>query len=184
MGEINFSDKELLEQFRNEDSGNIAFSLIVKKYQRKLYYVCRRIVLNHDDANDVIQEAFINIWKALPQFRQDAKLYTWMYRIVMNEALFFLKQKKADQNVRFDEIDPQLAEQLVDDPYFRGDEIQLLLQKAILTLHEREGLVFNMKFFEHMKDEEIAEVLEITEGAVRSHYHLSSKKIEKYLKTH
>ena len=175
-----YSDKELLEQFRNEATRNYAFNLLVRKYQQKLYWHIRRIVIDHDDANDVIQNTFIKIWKALDNFKEDSQLYTWLYRIATNESLTFLKQKKAF--VSFDEVSYGLANSLQDDSFFKGDEIQKRLQLAILTLPEKQRIVFNMKYFDEMKYEEMSQVLETSVGALKASYHHAVTKIEEYIK--
>lgn len=175
-----YSDKELLEQFRSEETRNYAFNLIVHKYQKKLYWHIRRIVIDHDDANDVIQNTFIKVWKSLANFKENSQLYTWLYRIATNESITFLKQKKAF--VSFDDVSYGLSNSLSDDNYFKGDEIQKKLQMAILTLPEKQRIVFNMKYFDEMKYNEMSQVLETSVGALKASYHHAVIKIEEYLK--
>lgn len=175
-----YADKELLDQFRNEATRNYAFNLLVRKYQKKLYWHIRRIVIDHDDANDVIQNTFIKVWKALDNFKEDSQLYTWLYRIATNESLTFLKQKKAF--VSFDDVSHGLSNSLQDDVFFKGDEIQKRLQLAILTLPEKQRIVFNMKYFDEIKYEEMAIILETSVGALKASYHHAVKKIEEYIK--
>ncbi|MCC6691699.1 MAG: sigma-70 family RNA polymerase sigma factor [Bacteroidia bacterium] len=175
-----YSDKELLEQFRSEETRNSAFNLIVHKYQKKLYWHIRRIVIDHDDANDVIQNTFIKVWKSLANFKENSQLYTWLYRIATNESITFLKQKKAF--VSFDDVSYGLSNSLSDDNYFKGDEIQKKLQVAILTLPEKQRIVFNMKYFDEMKYNEMSQVLETSVGALKASYHHAVIKIEEYLK--
>jgi len=175
------SDKELLEQFRNPDSRNFAFNLIVRKYQKRVYWHIRRIVIDHDDADDVVQNTFIKVWKGLDNFKEDSQLFTWLYRIATNESLTFLKQKKAHLNVSFGDVEYSLSNSLTSDNYFNGDQVQKKLQLAILTLPEKQRIVFNMKYFEDMKYEEMSQVLETSVGALKASYHHAVKKIELYI---
>jgi len=175
------SDSELLEQFRNPDSRNYAFNLIVRKYQKRIYWHIRRIVIDHDDADDVVQNTFIKVWKGLDNFKEDSQLFTWLYRIATNESLTFLKQKKAHLNVSFGDVEYSLSNSLTSDNYFNGDQIQKKLQLAILTLPEKQRIVFNMKYFEEMKYEEMSQVLETSVGALKASYHHAVKKIELYI---
>jgi len=175
-----YSDKELLTLFKNIENRNYAFNLIVRKYQQKLYWHIRKIVIKHDDADDILQNTFIKVWKGLDGFREDSKLYTWLYRIATNESLTFLKQQKTKYLLPLVDYENQLKETLVSDHQFNGDEIQLKLQKAILSLPEKQRIVFNLKYFEEMKYEEMAEVLTTSVGALKASYHHAVKKIEKY----
>ncbi len=181
QGLEDYTDKELLEQFRDPKTTNYAFNLIVKKYSKRLYWHIRKIVIDHDDTNDVVQNTFIKIWKALGDFREDSQLFTWMYRIATNEALSFLKQKKTKFLVPFGDVERELSNSLSSDTHFTGDEIQKKLQKAILTLPTQQRLVFNMKYYDDLKYEEIAEILNLTVGGLKASYHHAVKKIEKYL---
>jgi RNA polymerase sigma-70 factor (ECF subfamily) len=176
-----FTDKELLEKFRDPKTSNYAFNLIVKKYSKRLYWHVRKIVIDHDDSNDVIQNTFIKVWKNLGEFREDSQLYTWMYRIATNEALSFLKQKKTKFLIPFGDVEHELSNTLTTENHFTGDEIQMKLQKAILTLPPQQRLVFNMKYYDDLKYEEIAEILNLTVGGLKASYHHAVKKIEKYL---
>lgn len=178
-----YSDKELLTLFRNKDNKNYAFNLIVRKYQKRLYWHIRKIVINHDDTDDVLQNTFIKVWKGLENFKQASQLYTWLYRIATNEALSFLKQKRTKYFfIPIGDVEKQLINTLKSDEYFNGDEIQLKLQKAILTLPEKQRIVFNMKYFDEMKYNKMAEILQTSVGALKASYHQAVKKIEKYLK--
>ncbi len=176
------TDQELLEQFRIEDSRSYAFNLLMRKYQQRLYWHVRKIVIDHDDANDVIQNTFIKVWKSLEGFREDSQLYTWLYRIATNESITFLNQKKKRFFIPFGDVEHELAGHLSNDVYFSGDRIQLKLQRAILKLPTQQRIVFNMKYFDGMKYEEISEVLKVTVGALKASYHHAVKKIEKYIK--
>jgi len=175
-----YSDKELLELFKETDKRNYAFNLIVRKYQQKLYWHIRKIVLKHDDTDDILQNTFIKVWKGLEGFREDSKLYTWLYRIATNESLTFLKQQKTKYLLPIIDYENQLSETLESDKYFNGDEIQLKLQKAILNLPEKQRIVFNLKYFEEMKYEDMSEILGTSVGALKASYHHAVKKIENY----
>ena len=174
-------DAVILEKFQNEKTRNEAFNLLLKKYQQKIYWHIRRMVVNHDDADDLVQDVFVKVWKNLAGFRADAQLYTWMYRIASNECITFLNRKKLKNNVPLDDVSFELAESLADSSYFDGDKAQAKLQKALLTLPEKQKLVFNMKYYDDMKYEEISEVLGTSVGALKSSFHLAVKKIEAYL---
>ncbi|MDI3527237.1 MAG: hypothetical protein PWR03_1420 [Tenuifilum sp.] len=177
----NQSDNELLVMFRNNDTKHYAFNLLVRKYQERLYWHVRKIVISHDDADDVIQNTFIKVWNALESFREDSQLYTWLYRIATNEALTFLKKKRTKFLLPLVDVEQTLSRTLESDPFFDGDETQLKLQKAILKLPEKQRIVFNMKYFEEMKYEEISEILGTSIGALKASYHHAVKKIEKFL---
>jgi RNA polymerase sigma factor (sigma-70 family) len=179
MGE--YSDKELLNMYRNGDSRSYAFNLIVRKYQERLYWHIRRIVIDHDDADDVVQNVFIKAWKGLTNFREEANMYTWLYRIATNESITFLKKKKKDLYVSLDESAHQAAIASTGQNYYSGDEIQLKLQQAILQLPDKQRLVFNMKYFEDKKYDEIAAILGTSVGALKASYHHAVKKLEKFL---
>ncbi len=140
----------------------------------------RKIVIDHDDTNDVVQNTFIKIWKALPNFRGDSKIYTWLYRIATNESITFLKKKRKHLFQSIDEVSHGLSSQ-IDGPYFDGDEIERKLQKAILTLPTKQRLVFNMKYFDELKYDEISEILGTSVGALKASYHHAKNKIEDYL---
>ena len=174
-------DAEILRKFQDEKTRNEAFNLLLKKYQQKLYWHIRRMVINHDDADDIVQDTFVKIWKNLPGFRSDAQLYTWMYRIATNECITFLNKKKQKNNIPLDDVAYELADTLADSTYFNGDKAQLKLQQAILTLPEKQRLVFNMKYFDDMKYEEMSDVLGTSVGALKASFHLAVKKIESFL---
>lgn len=179
-----FTDTEILRQFRNQETRNFAFNMLVRKYQQKIYWHIRRILIDHEDANDVVQNVFIKIWKSLDGFREDSQLFTWIYRIATNEAITFLNQRKKRFIIPFVDVEQSLSNSLHQDPLFTGDKIQLILQKAILKLPTQQRIVFNMKYFENMKYEEISEVLGVTVGALKASYHHAVKKIEKYVINH
>jgi len=175
-----YSDKELLELFRDAERRNFAFNLIIRKYQQKLYWHIRKMVIKHDDADDILQNTFIKVWKGLDGFREDSKLYTWLYRIATNESLTFLKQQKTKYLLPIADYENQLKETLESDENFNGDDIQIKLQKAILGLPEKQRIVFNMKYFDEIKYEEMSVILNTSVGALKASYHHAVKKIEKY----
>jgi RNA polymerase sigma factor (sigma-70 family) len=175
-------DAEILEKFSKEDSRHEAFNLLLNKYQQKVYWHIRRFVIDHDDTDDLVQEVFVKVWRSLDNFRNDSQLFTWLYRIATNESITFLNRKKLRNNISLD--DPsgyELAETLADSVYFDGDKAQMKLQKALLTLPEKQRLVFNMKYFDDLKYEEISEILGTSVGALKASFHIAVKKIEHYL---
>ena len=180
-----YSDKELLEQFRNPEGNNrhYAFNLLVKKYQSKLYYHVRRIVIDHDDANDLVQNTFIKVWKHLDNFREDSQLFTWLYRIATNECLGFLKQKKKRFFLPIGDVENELLDRLENSPSLNANKLELKLQKAILSLPEKQRLVFNMRYYDNMKYEEMSAVLGTSVGALKASYHLAAGKVEKIIKS-
>ncbi len=153
----------------------------MQDYQKPLYNHVRNIVLNHDDANDVLQNTFVKIFQNLKNFKGDSKLFTWMYRIATNEALTFLNQKAKKSGISSVELQNKAIENLKADIYFDGDEIQIKLQKAIALLPEKQQLVFKMKYFEDLKYEEISEILGTSVGALKASYHHAVKKIEAFV---
>ncbi len=179
-----YTDKEILEFFRTEERKEYAFNLIVRKYQERLYWHVRRILIDHDDTDDILQNTFIKAWNSLETFREASALYTWLYRIATNEALTFLKQKKRKYLLPLVNVEKQLSNAIETDAYFDGDELQIKLQKAILTLPEKQRVVFNMKYFDEMKYEQIAVIMNTSVGALKASFHHAVKKIEKYLTEH
>ncbi len=174
------TEETLVQQLKQKDAK--AFELLINTYKERLYWHIRRIVLDHDDTDDVLQNTFIKIFRSIEGFKGDSKLYSWMYRIGTNEALTFIKVKSKKLGVGMDEMQERMAERLEADVYFEGDEIQLKLQKAIATLPEKQKLVFNMKYFEEMKYGDISDILGTSVGSLKASYHLAAKKIESYLK--
>lgn len=175
-------DKQLVAAFRETASREKAFNRILEKYSRKTYWHIRRIVIDHDDADDVVQNTFIKVWENLDKFREDSKLYTWIFRIATNEALLFLNRNKSHSKISIDDVNEELIDKLESGSYFNGDKIELKLQKAILSLPEKQRLVFNMKYYENMKYEEMEEVLGTSVGALKASYHHAVKKIEEFIK--
>lgn len=181
MSELN--DKELVSMFRDEKSRQQAFRLIVTRYQKKLYWHIRRILVDHDDTDDVLQNTFIKTWKGLDGFKEDAQLYTWLYRIATNETMSFIRQRKAELFVRFGDVEYSVEAQLSSADNFSGDEIQKKLQIAIQQLPEKQKLVFTMKYFEDMKYEDMSAILDTSVGALKASYHHAVKKIEAYIRS-
>ena len=181
---MDLSDKELLEQFLLPETRNYAFNLLVRQYQKRLYWHIRKILIDHNDTDDVLQNVFIKVWKNLEGFKAESKLYTWLYRIATNESINFLNQKKKRAGIPLDDVSSFLANNLESDSYYKADEIQAKLQKAILTLPDKQRIVFNMKYFDNIKYEEMSLILETSVGALKASYHHAVKKIEDYLTKH
>ncbi|MAU16365.1 MAG: RNA polymerase subunit sigma-70 [Muricauda sp.] len=176
------AEETLVQELKQEESRAKAFEVLVNTYKERLYWHIRRIVLNHDDTDDVLQNTFIKIYKNIDNFKGESKLYSWMYRIATNESLTFLKQKSKKMGISDQELKDRLVENLEADVYFEGDEIQLKLQKALASLPDKQKLVFTMKYFQEMKYEDISEALGTSVGGLKASYHLAVKKIETYLK--
>ncbi|PVH24012.1 RNA polymerase sigma factor [Sphingobacterium corticibacter] len=177
-------DDLIIAKFANENTREEAFNLLLKKYQQKIYWHVRRMVIDHDDADDVVQDVFVKVWRNLEKFREDSQLYTWLYRIATNECITFLNKKKQRQHVSLDEEDSSyLSSTLTASSYFNGDVAQMKLQQALLKLPEKQRLVFNMKYFEDLKYEEISEIVGTSVGALKASYHLAVKKIELFFRS-
>ncbi|MFM2284615.1 MAG: hypothetical protein RLZZ543_112 [Bacteroidota bacterium] len=176
------SDREILDLFAKTATRNHAFNLLVRQYQQRLYWHIRKMVLDHDDADDLLQNVFIKAFNALDNFREDSKIYTWLYRIATNECITFLNNKKKRFMVPMVDVEHQLSQNLETDTYFSGDRIQMKLQQAILTLPDKQRLVFNLKYFEEMKYEEMSEILGTSVGALKASFHHAVKKIEEFMK--
>ena len=179
---MSWTDEEIIEKIQDEKTINYGFNLLMDKYQDKVYSVIRRMVIDHDAADDAAQETFVKVWKNIESFKGDSKLYTWIYRIATNEALNHLRKKKRRFFIPIGDIEHELSSSLDTDIYYSGDEIQLKLQKALLKLPEKQRLVFNMKYFEEMKFKDIAEVMDVSVGSLKAQYHHAVKKIEKFIK--
>lgn len=175
-------EKLFIETLINPKTKNTAFKQLVQRYQKPLYYHIRNIVLNHDDADDVLQNTFIKVFSNIGNFKGDSKLYSWMFRIATNESLTFIEQRAKKQGISNIEVQQKAILNLESDVYFEGNEIQLQLQKAIATLPEKQQLVFKMKYYEEMKYENISEILDTSVGGLKANYHHAVKKIEEYLK--
>ena len=176
------TDKELLALFNNPDQKNYAFDLIVRKYQERLYWHIRKMIIVHDDTDDLLQNTFLKAWKGLENFREESQIYTWLYRIATNESLSFLKEKRRKYILPIIDVEKDLSSNLEGDSYFDGDELQLKLQKAILKLPEKQRIVFNMRYFDEIKYEDMAVILNTSVGALKASYHHAAKKIEKLIK--
>lgn len=176
-------EKEFIEQLLNPKTQNVAFKNLVQQFQKPLYNQIRNIVLNHDDADDVLQNTFIKIFQNLEKFKGESKLFSWVYRIATNEAITFLNTKAKKHNATSQEIQTKIIDNLEADVYFESNEIQLKLQKAIAILPEKQQLVFKMKYFEELKYEQISDVLGTSVGALKASFHIATKKIEDFLKS-
>lgn len=173
-----YTDIELIELFRDADKKHYAFNLLVRKYQEKIYYFVRRMVIDHDDTDDVVQNIFIKVWHNLGNFREDSKLFTWLYRIAVNESLSFLKSKKLRSFLTLSSPEALMVKTLHSDPYFDGDEIQRRLRKAIIGLPRKQQLVFNMRYYDELSYDEMSKILGTSVGALKASYHFAIKKIE------
>ena len=171
------TDQEILKLYR-EGGREHAFRLLVQTYKERLYWHIRRMVLDHDDADDCLQNTFLKVWRSLENFRGDAQLYTWLYRIATNETLTFLSR----QQTRGEYSGLDAADRLSSDPWFDGDRLQLTLHKCIAKLPPKQKAVFNLRYFEEMPYEKIAEVLETSEGALKASYHHAYEKIKAWMK--
>ena len=178
------AEETLVQQLQQKETQAKAFEVLINAYKERLYWHIRRIVLNHDDTDDVLQNTFIKVYSNIDSFKGNSKLYSWIYRIATNESLTFLQTKSRKLGLTSEELQGKLVDNLRSDVFFEGDEIQLKLQEAIATLPEKQKLIFNMKYFQEMKYEEISEILETTVGGLKASYHLASKKIESFLLSH
>ena len=178
-------DAELLAEFRNPSTKEKAFTAIIKKYQEKLYWHIRRMVVEHEDANDVLQNVFIRVWNGLQNFREDSQLYTWLYRIGTNECLTFLEQKKRKSTVSIDgDVETGLSNTIKADKHFDPNKLEWKLQLAMQQLPEKQRIVFNLRYYDEMPYEEMSKVLETSEGALKASYHHAVKKIEDFILNH
>jgi RNA polymerase sigma-70 factor (ECF subfamily) len=176
------SDLDLIADLRNEKTRDLAFQTLVNKYKERLYWHIRKMVMDHDDADDILQNTFIKVWRSVDKFREESSLYTWLYRIATNESLTFINSNKRRSMMPMNDTSEFLMNNLESDVYFDGDEIQLRLQEAILRLPEKQRIVFNLKYFEEMKYEDMSQVLDTSVGALKASFHHAAKKVEEYLK--
>ena len=174
-------EKEFIQELLNPKTQNKAFEKLLKDYQKPLYNQIRNILLDHDDANDVLQNTFIKVYQNLSNFKGESKLFSWMYRIATNESLTFLNQKAKKNGISSETLQNKAIDNLKADVYFDGNEIQIKLQKAIVLLPEKQQLIFKMKYFQELKYEEISEILGTSVGALKASYHLAVKKIEAFV---
>ena len=184
MSLTSVSDNELLIQFRDPATKEKAYTTIIRKYQEKLYWHVRRMVVDHDDANDVLQNLLIRVWKGLENFREDSQLYTWLYRIATNESLTFLEQQKKKAAVSLNDVESGLSNKVKADQHFDANKLEWKLQLAIQQLPEKQRVVFSLRYYEEMPYEEMSKVLETSEGALKASYHHAVKKIEDYITKH
>jgi RNA polymerase sigma factor (sigma-70 family) len=175
------TDEELLILLRTGENPGYAFNLLVRKYQEKIYFFVRRMVVNHEDADDVVQNIFIKIWKNLDNFREDSKLFTWMYRIAVNESISFLKSRRLRSFVTMSSQEMHMLRSIEDDNFFDGDHINRKLQEAIIRLPAKQRLVFNMRYNDELSYEEISDILGTSVGALKASYHFATKKITEYV---
>ena len=180
MAENNYNEKRIIMQLKDENLRSTAFSLVVKQYSQKIYWHIRHMVLSHEDADDIVQETFIKAWTNIDKFRGDSLISTWLYRIAINETLTFLN-KNSISTVSIDTPEGAIAEMLESDTFFNGNRADALFREAIQRLPDKQRLVFNMKYFEEMKYEEMSEILDTSVGALKASYHIAVKKIEDFL---
>lgn len=174
-------DRELLEKIRNPDTMNYGFNMLVRTYQSRVYSHIRKMVIDHDDADDVTQEVFIKIHKSISTFREDAQLFTWIYRIATNECLSFLQRKKRRFFIPIGDLTHELGAKLEATPGLNGDEIQLKLQKALLQLPDKQRQVFNMRYYEELSYDQMSEITNTSIGALKASYHHAVKKVEEFV---
>lgn len=174
-------DKELLFMFNEPASKEQGFTAIVKKYQEKLYWHIRRMVITHEDANDVLQNMFIKVWKGLQNFREDSQLYTWLYRIATNECLTYLDQQKKRSSISLSDGENGLSNRLKADTNFDANRLEWKLQLGIQQLPEKQRIVFNLRYYDEMPYDEMSKVLDTSAGALKASYHHAAKKIEEYI---
>lgn len=173
----------LVEQLKGVQTKEKAFRVLISEYKERLYWHIRKIVISHDDADDVLQNTFIKVFRGIDNFKQDSKLYSWMYRIATNESITFLNKRAKERNTDISEIKQELVSTLDSDSLYTGDEIEITLQKAIASLPQKQQLVFNMKYFDNMKYDEISQILDTSVGALKASYFHAVKKIENYIRT-
>ena len=176
------NELEFISRLQDPKSKETAFRELLHLYKERLYWHIRKIVISHDDADDVLQNTFIKIFKGIDKFKRDSKLYSWMYRIATNEAITFINKRAKERNTDISDLKTELVSNLESDQWFQGDEIQLILQKAIATLPEKQQLVFNMKYFDNMKYDEISEILETSVGGLKASYFHAVKKVEEFVR--
>lgn len=178
---MQLSDQELIDKLRNESTRDKAFSDLVTKYQERLYWHIRKIVLNHEDSDNVLQNTFMKVWKNLDSFREESSLFTWLYRIAINESLTFINTQKKRQAIPFQDVSEYLKNRLEADDYYEGTDIQKKLQQAILTLPEKQRLVFNLRYFEELPYQQMSEMLETSVGALKASFHHAVRKVEEFI---
>lgn len=175
------NEEEFIRRLQDAKSKETAFSELLQLYKERLYWHVRKIVISHDDTDDVLQNTFIKVYRNIDKFKGDSKLFSWMYRIATNESITHLNKNAKRLQISNEEHKTNTINNLEADVYFEGDEIQLKLQKAIATLPQKQQMVFNMKYFDNIKYKEMAEILDTSEGALKASYHIAVKKIESFL---
>lgn len=176
-----YNEEEVLAMLQEESTRRRGFEIVVDKYSQTLYWQIRRMVFSHDDANDLLQNTFVKAWVNLDSFRGEARVSTWLYRIAMNECITFLNRQRMMTGLSLDDPDSAAAARIESDTYFDGNAAQRALQQALATLPEKQRMVFNLKYFDEMKYEQMSEMLGTSVGALKASYHHAVKKIEKYL---
>jgi RNA polymerase sigma-70 factor (ECF subfamily) len=176
-----YDENELLGMLRDESKRRRAFNTLVEQYSESLYWQIRKMILSHDDANDILQNTFLKCWTNIDQFRGDSRISTWLYRIAINETYTFINKERQKNQTDFTDLEDVMVQNLEGDPWFSGDEAALKLQEAILSLPDKQRLVFNMKYYDDMKYEEISEILGTSVGALKASYHYAVQKITAYL---
>ncbi|MDY2587742.1 RNA polymerase sigma factor [Winogradskyella aquimaris] len=175
------NETDFILRLKNPTHKDAAFRELLELYKERLYWHIRKIVISHDDADDVLQNTFIKVYRSIDKFKGDSKLYSWLYRIATNESITLINRNAKRKQISNEEYQNLAINNLKADVYFEGDAIQLKLQKAIATLPQKQQLVFNMKYFDDLKYKEMAEILETSEGALKASYHIAVKKIESIL---
>lgn len=178
------SDSELLVEFRNPATKEKAYTTLIKKYQEKMYWHIRRMVVEHEDANDVLQNVLIRVWNGLENFKENSQLYTWLYRIATNECLTYLEQQKKKSSVSLSDVESGLSNKIKADQHFDANKIEWKLQLAIQQLPEKQRVVFTLRYYDELPYEEMSKVLDTSEGALKASYHHAVKKIEDYMLNH
>lgn len=179
------SDAQILELFHEPKTREQGFNLLVKKFKEPIYWHLRRMIIDHEDTNDVMQNVFLKIWQNLGKFREDSKLYTWIYRIATNEAISFLKSSKAKYHIHIDhENENYINNNLKDDNFFKASQIEMKLQKGIMKLPPKQRIVFLMRYYQNMNYNTMSEVLNTNVNTLKATYHIAAKKIEEFLKEH
>ncbi len=178
------TEKELVKSLQTKPLQQKAFRELVSLYKERLYWHIRKIVVCHEDADDVLQNTFIKVFKNIQSFKGDSKLYTWLYRIATNEAITYVNKKAKQKKITWEEVKLQAVNKLESDVYFEGEAFQIALQKAIASLPQKQQLVFTMKYFEEIKYEDLSKILNTSVGGLKSNYHLAVQKITSYLKNH
>lgn len=184
MALTDHSDAELLQQFRVAQTKEAAFTVLIKKYQERLYWHIRRMVVDHDDANDVLQNVFIRVWNGLENFKEESQLYTWLYRIATNECLTFIEGQKKRSAVSLSDVESGLSNKIKADKHFDPNRLEWKLQLGIQQLPEKQKVVFLLRYYDEMPYEEMSRMLETSEGALKASYHHAVKKIEDFIKNH